>query len=271
MAVVACRASFDPARHTSVLLALNLTQWSIPRSQTLGEEILQVVTQHASNMNSVNVATAWHRLAKLSRSFPTSSYQEIKQKRQIIHDVRMQIMERLLDKFADTFDAMNLSNVAWSCAVLDYHPSGSILSRVYKNIAQKTREGLSHARCPVDEEKAFPSAQSLSNCLWAFTTLRHALAPKLAALCAETMPLLLHQFNPRAAGVGGAFVTQTVANQLWAFASLRHHPGDALMDSFANIVAHHASHFKPQEISNVTWSYAVLSHYPGDQFLRTVR
>ena len=33
----------------------------------------------------------------------------MKQKRKIIHDVRMQIMERLLDKFADTFDAMNLS------------------------------------------------------------------------------------------------------------------------------------------------------------------
>ena len=237
----------------------------------LGEEILQVVTQHATNMNSVNVATAWHRLAKLSRSFPTSSYQEMKQKRKIIHDVRMQIMERLLDKFADTFDAMNLSTVAWSCAVLDYHPSGSILSRVYKNIAQRTREGLSHAQYPVNEEKTFPSAQSLSNCLWAFTTLRHALAPKLAALCAETMPLLLHKFNPRAAGIGGAFVTQTVANQLWAFASLRHHPGEALMDSFANIVAQYASHFKPQEISNVAWSYAVLSHYPGDHFLRTVR
>ena len=85
------------------------------------------------------------------------------------------------------------------------------------------------------------------------------------------MPLLLHKFNPRAAGIGGAFVTQTVANQLWAFASLRHHPGEALMDSFANIVAQYASHFKPQEISNVAWSYAVLSHYPGDHFLRTVR
>ena len=82
-----------------------------PPSQMLGEEILQVVTQHATNMNSVNVATAWHRLAKLSRSFPTSSYQEMKQKRKIIHDVRMQIMERLLDKFADTFDAIDLSNV----------------------------------------------------------------------------------------------------------------------------------------------------------------
>jgi len=39
--------------------------------------------------------------------------------------------------------------------------------------------------------KVFPSAQALSNCLWAFTTLRHTQAPKLAEVVALVMPRLL--------------------------------------------------------------------------------
>ena len=77
--------------------------------------------------------------------------------------------------------------------------------------------------------KVFPSAQALSNCLWAFTTLRHTQAPKLAGVVAQVMPRLMGQFDPQAAGKGGAFVPQTVSNQLWALATLRCHPGDELM------------------------------------------
>ena len=241
----------------------------------------------------------------------------------------MEILERLSEKFANRFDARNLSNIAWSCAALDYHPSRSILTSVCDNLIAMTVTARAKATetetetAEEEEEKRAeppggrtgragvggaegitrgtppppitrnggdpdpphgnhhhlprrrhpprppPSAQALSNCLWALTTLRHtALATKFGAVVAEVTLGMTDQFDPNAAGVGGAFVPQTIANLLWSYATLRYHPGDELMDTFAAMVTRHARHFKPQELSNVVWSYATLSHYPGDDFMR---
>lgn len=231
-----------------------------------GNSLLTIVAKDGPKMNSINVATAWHRLAKLSKrkEIPSGG-------RQLLEDVRMEILERLTEKFADDFDAMNLSNVVWSCGALNYHPTGSVLPRLCDNLIAKAEMGLSRPRYPASETKAFPSAQALSNCLWALATLRSMHALKFAKLVAKVTPKLTDQFNPALAGVGGAFVTQTIANQLWSYATLREHPGDELMDKFAAMVTEHVHHFKSQELSNIIWSYSALSHYPGDDFMRVVR
>jgi hypothetical protein len=239
---------------------------------TAGDAILTIVAREGAQMNSVNVATAWHRLAKLSQrgARDAATFQE-DVARELREDIRMEILERLSEKFAHDFDAMNLTNIAWSCAVLNHHPSGFILARVCANLIARAQEGLSRPQYPVSESKTFPSAQALSNCLWALVTLKHTQATKFAEVVAKVTPRLTHQFNPELAGVGGAFVTQTVSNQLWSYATLKHHPGDELMDTFAAMVTQHIHHFKPQELSNVVWAYAALSHYPGDDFMRVVR
>ena len=162
----------------------------------------------------------------------------------------MEILERLSEKFSKDFDAMNLSNIAWSCAALNYHPAGSILSSVCDNLIamarvgtldphrhrnlnlnlhlhrppppprKPTRDANDEAKAPSPSPSSSPShapppsAQALSNCLWALATLRQSsLAAKLARVVAEVTPAMTDQFNPDLAGVGGAFVTQTVGSR----------------------------------------------------------
>ena len=95
-------------------------------------------------------------------------------------DIRMGVLERLTKKFANSFDAMNLSNIVWSCAVLNYSHAGYILSCAHKNIRERAHAGLRLPSYPVSDMKTFPSAQALSNCLWSLTTLRHPCAKKFA-------------------------------------------------------------------------------------------
>lgn len=240
----------------------------------VGDAILTIVARAGANMNSVNVATAWHRLAKLhqrgelgKRSFTASNSAA----RLLQEDVRMEILERLAEKFADEFDAMNLANIAWSCAVMNFNPSGDILSRICDNLIAKAEEGAKRREYPISEGKRFPSPQALNNCLWALVTLKHSQGLRFAKVIAKLSPQLMKHFMPERVRGGGSFVTQTVSNQLWSYATLRFHPGDELMDSFAALVTNHIRSFKPQELSNILWSYATLSHYPGDDFLRLVR
>ena len=235
-------------------------------------------------MNTVNVATAWHRLARLSKQ-----KRKRKQKRGACvesfdarSDVRLQILERLARENVEKFDAMNLANVVWSLAVLDHHAfasSGRFLRRACERIESAARRGMAMPRYPPASDKSFPSAQAVSNCLWAFTTMKHPLAHALASLVVEITPRFIDAFDPEAEAeearraarekrrrkTGGAFVAQTVSNQLWAFGTLRRHPGDAHLDALARAVAKHVTHFKPQELTNVVWAYAALAHYPGDE------
>ena len=251
------------------------------------DALLALVARDWREMNTVNVATAWHRLAKLSK-------RKQKQKRKrgaspfdARSDVRLQILERLARENVDAFDAMNLSNVLWSLAVLDHHAfasSGRFLRRACARLESAARRGMAMPRYPPASDKSVPSAQAVSNCLWAFTTMKHPLAHALAALVVEITPRFIEAFDPeeeaekarrglggeneregRRENAGGAFVPQTVSNQLWAFGTLRWHPGDAHLDALARTVAKYVRHFKPQELTNVIWAYAALAHYPGDE------
>ena len=251
------------------------------------DALLAIVAREWREMNTVNVATAWHRLAKLSK-------RKQKQKRKrgaspfdARSDVRLQILERLARENVDAFDAMNLSNVLWSLAVLDHHAfasSGRFLRRACARLESAARRGMAMPRYPPASDKSVPSAQAVSNCLWAFTTMKHPLAHALAALVVEITPRFIEAFDPeeeaekarrglggeneregRRENAGGAFVPQTVSNQLWAFGTLRWHPGDAHLDALARTVAKYVRHFKPQELTNVVWAYAALAHYPGDE------
>ena len=248
------------------------------------DALLAVVAREWREMNTVNVATAWHRLARLSKQ-----KRKRKQKRGACvesfdarSDVRLQILERLARENVEKFDAMNLANVVWSLAVLDHHAfasSGRFLRRACERIESAARRGMAMPRYPPASDKSFPSAQAVSNCLWAFTTMKHPLAHALASLVVEITPRFIDAFDPEAEAeearraarekrrrkTGGAFVAQTVSNQLWAFGTLRRHPGDAHLDALARAVAKHVTHFKPQELTNVVWAYAALAHYPGDE------
>ena len=265
--------------------------WTFVSPRTTADALLAVVAREWREMNTVNVATAWHRLAKLARLSRKQKQKRGPPRFDARADPRMQILERLARENVDTFDAMNLANVVWSLAVLDHHAfasSGRFLRRACERIESAARRGMALPRYPPASDRNFPSAQAVSNSLWAFTTMKHPLAHALASLVVEITPRLIEAFDPEAeaqaaraeasagpaAGeaetrrrkkTGGAFVAQTISNQLWAFGTLRRHPGDAHLDALARAVAKHVTHFKPQELTNVVWAYAALAHYPGDE------
>ena len=226
------------------------------------DALLAIVAREWREMNTVNVATAWPGLAKLTKQKqkPGASRFDARS------DARMQILERLARENVDAFDAMNLANVVWSLAVLDHHAfasSGRFLRRACERIESAARRGMAMPRYPPASDKTFPSAQAVSNCLWAFTTMKHPLAHALASLVVEITPLFIDAFDPEAEAAaatrtetkkkekktGGAFVAQTISNQLWAFGTLRRHPGDAHIDAIASEVAKQLTHFKPQELT----------------------
>jgi hypothetical protein len=161
------------------------------------DALLAIVANEWREMNTVNVATAWHRLAKLSK-------QKQKRKRGASRfdarsDARMQILERLAFQNVDAFDAMNLANVVWSLAVLDHHAFNSsqrFLRRACERIESAARRGMAMPKYPPATDKTFPSAQAVSNCLWAFTTMKHPLAHALASLLVEITPKFIKEFDP---------------------------------------------------------------------------
>jgi hypothetical protein len=121
-----------------------------------GDAILTIVARDGAKMNSVNVATAWHRLAKISQRGAWGSGARADSPdvaRALREDVRMAHLEHLSEKFAKDFDAMNLTNIAWSCAVLRYRPAGSILSHVCDKVTARAHQGLVGAQYPVSQSK----------------------------------------------------------------------------------------------------------------------
>ena len=291
------RDVFRHSRHRVFVPPTRSSELTVSHSarRPAADALLAIVANEWREMNTVNVATAWHRLAKLSK-------QKQKQKRgaskalDARSDARMQILERLAFENVDAFDAMNLANVVWSLAVLDHHAFNSsqrFLRRACERIESAARRGMAMPKYPPATDKTFPSAQAVSNCLWAFTTMKHPLAHALASLLVEITPKFIDAFDPGAEAetrtdktrddlrfstaaatetetrrkkkTGGAFVAQTISNQLWCFGTLRRHPGDAHLDALARAVAKHVTHFKPQELTNVVWAYAALAHYPGDE------
>ena len=171
-------------------------------------------------------------------------------------DARVEELEIITRRLLKTFEVQNLSNFAWSCAVLGYRPRGDLLSLVADEMEQK-----------VDE--FYP--QALTNTLWAYTTLRHPRGVKLAETLAPAMLANMPKDGvelTRAEGANdGQFSTQAVSNALWTYASLGVNPGEKLLDGLASWVANNADTFKAQELSNSAWSYAQLSHHPGDAVL----
>ena len=110
-------------------------------------------------MNTVNVATAWHRLAKLARLSRKQKQKRGPPRFDARADPRMQILERLARENVDTFDAMNLANVVWSLAVLDHHAFNSsqrFLRRACERIESAARRGDGHAKVPPRDGQNLP-------------------------------------------------------------------------------------------------------------------
>ncbi|ABO94106.1 predicted protein [Ostreococcus lucimarinus CCE9901] len=167
-------------------------------------------------------------------------------------------LEATTKRLLATFQIQNLSNFAWSCAVLKYKPRDDLLGLVADRMEQK-----------VDE--FYP--QALTNTLWAYTVLKHPRAQRLAEILAPVilskLPEPDKELMQAESATGGEFSTQTVSNALWTLSSLGVHPGYELLDRLAIFVVKSSQNFKAQELSNSVWAFAQFAHHPGNEALRT--
>ena len=238
------RRGLSPARALSVELNREIT------SSVNAEEILEHVRARGHLYNMVNCATAWHRVAKMHRQG------RVPRGWRAQRDGRVEELEIITRRLLTTFEVQNLSNLAWSCAVLGYRPRGDLLTLVADEMEQKV-------------DAFYP--QAVTNTLWAYTTLKHPRGVKLAEILAPAllanMPKDGGELTRSEGANDGQFSTQAVSNALWTYASLGVNPGEKLLDGLASWVANKADTFKAQELSNSAWAYAQLLHHPGDATL----
>ena len=158
---------------------------------TSADAVLKLTVQHASHLNSVNAATALHRLAqhlKKARS----------QRDRLLRDARF---EELLQTTAERMahcSPRSVSDVLWAFATLQHWPP-EMLKPVLTQVATHL------------ESHAF-EAQHLALIAWAFAVL--GLKPVR----------LLEQIELNAVAQLRSFNHQNCANLLWGFAKLNYKP-----------------------------------------------
>jgi len=238
--------------------------------------VLQFVQNE--NLNEVNIATVYHRLATFVREKRVNA-QELRR------DHRFVKLETLLLERTPHFREQSISLVLWAHAVLNVKPMDSVMQKLEARILS-TPEGF--------------NPQGLSLLVWAYASLGHDPGEKVWTVLDEALCRKLVHFRP-----------QNISNTLWAWATLGHTPGPHLhlplediraavrassegnnrrrenqseaqapttekdpstihvMEAMALLMRPTLKNFTPQAMTNSLWALAVLEYHPGFTFLRT--
>jgi len=222
--------------------------------------LLEVVASELPRMNGVNLATALHRVARLSaetsetddtpndtcneaqrqkiRELPSfqALLSAIEQRALSIRARTSQLGEASLPDDEEPFPAQCASIVAWSCATLRLRHLTllDILSEV--------------AGPRLDEFKPY----EVTNMLWAYAKLS---VPSPTLFRKTSMRLLKR--------APGEFKAQCLSLAAWSIATARWRD-PPLFQSLAGELVGQAMELKPQEISNTLWTFAKsrFSHAP---------
>ena len=196
------------------------------------QEVIEITrAANPMSINSVCVATALHRVAKLGGG--SSQGRRGADLAQII---------ALIESKVDEFEARNISNIMWSLAKLKL----------------RLEPALWGALCGKAERSAGSfKPQEVANTLWAFATMGISPLPSLLSLLSRAAERSAGSFNP-----------QAVANTLWAFATLGVSPSPSLLSSLSNAAERSAGSFIPQNVANTLWAMAVLQVEPPSLLAR---
>jgi len=190
------------------------------------EAVLQLTVKHAEQLNSVNAATALHRIAghlKRSRA----------QRDRVLRDERF---ESLLDtncRLAARSNPRSISDIMWAFATLQHWPP-----RMLKPVLTQVAVHL--------EANAF-EAQHLALIVWAFAVL-------------ELKPVkLLERIETAALSQLKYFNEQNCANVLWGFAKLNYKPRTLLGPMSAKLLQPSVLRaMKPVEVTDASYALAVV-------------
>eukprot|EP00930_Biecheleria_cincta_P089109 TRINITY_DN78370_c0_g1_i1.p1 TRINITY_DN78370_c0_g1~~TRINITY_DN78370_c0_g1_i1.p1 ORF type:complete len:405 (-),score=48.37 TRINITY_DN78370_c0_g1_i1:44-1258(-) len=231
-------------------------------------DVVQLCEEHMPRFDVVNVATALHRIAKLSaRRSDRSALLQTDTARLLLeraahaaksHEFNSQCLANtvwslatlswedkpLLETLSATtqakvsnFQAQELANTSWAFATLDYFDTTLL-------------EALSNAS---SSKLSSFSTQQLSNTAWAFATSRWRPLPLLSDIAL----LAMHEINE--------FQAQGLANMAWAFVTLEvlHQP---LLATIAEVSIARQAEFQPQHLASTAWAFAEadLGHHSDD-------
>ena len=223
-------ASSSSAATTTDLRALNaqLAQAATP------EEIEALVRTHCAVMNSVNVATALHRLAKCRPARSKGGGME----------ALLCARTAAVLAGAENVTPRSLTSIAWAVGKLRLSDAPLLAALVAQASAQLARGGL--------------DAFGIANVAWALATLYTAatsattetVSPQHGGLCdalAEAALARPQEFKP-----------QELTNLLWAFATLKRRHA-RLFEALGEVATGRMGEFTPQGLSQTVWAFSKLN------------
>lgn len=221
----------------------------LTRTADLGDlsRLLDVIYMYLMDMNGINLATAFHRVAKLN-SIESNELKLIRLKRHPIferlfqkvvqHVTNHSLLIPGVDKKTATASPAStdgwempvqcMSIVTWACATLRLRHE-TLFAKIAWIVGPR-----------IDQLKSF----ELSNLLWAYAKLTLA-SPELFHVTAER----LFSRQP------GEFKAQCLSTIAWSFATAEQRNA-ALFGSIADELASNATEMKTQEIANTLWAFA---------------
>jgi len=198
--------------------------------------LLEYVSSKQAELNSVNVATAIHRLAvQTKRDRPGRD--------KMLRDPRfVSLLDAAMER-APQFNPRSVSDIMWGCATMQHWPP-SMLKPMLTQIA-------------VHLKTASFEAQHLSLVVWALAVLQ----------CKPTV--LLDQIEVQAIRQLSDFNMQNCANIAWGFAKLNHRASGQLLPAVTEAIQRPGllSASKPVEVSDLAFAVAVLGDAERDSSL----
>ena len=190
------------------------------------DTVLALVQDNEAILNSVNVATALHRIASYLKTARA-------ERDRVLRDERFLLLIDAAIERAPKSNPRSVSDTIWSCATLRYLPP-----RMLTPLLSQVSHHL--------DKTAF-EAQHLSLITWSLAVLECKPVRLLERIEALTVKLL-HTFNP-----------QNCANIMWGFAKLNYPPVALLGPMTAKMSdPGFLKRFKPVEVSDAAFAFAVL-------------
>ncbi len=190
------------------------------------EAVLALFESERAECNSVNVATALHRLGTHLKR------QRVKRDR-VLRDRRfIALVDAAVDQ-APECNSRSVSDVLWACATLNHWPPEMLVPMLTQVAAHLERGSF--------------KAQHLSLIVWSLAVL-------------ECKPVrLLDSIEARALENQNSLNQQNVANLLWGYAKLNHKPDRLLRELTAKLTdAKFMDGLKPVEVADIAYALAVL-------------
>ena len=198
------------------------------------DDIEKIVRSHGATMNSVNCATALHRLA---RGGGASSSVE-----QSLCTITASTFERE----AGGVTARSLTSVAWAVGKLRLSDKRLLAALTARAAAQLAADAL--------------DAFGIANIAWALATLHTAATnatTKTVGLDDECGDGVCDALAVAACARASDFKPQELTNLVWAFATLKWRHA-RLFEQLADVASARLAEFTPQGLSQTLWAYSKL-------------